>query len=84
MTLTRTELGEVIDNAIAYEEVVCFTYLKQGLPMQRTVSPYEFAEDGETFLGFDHARAALRRFDMGKIMEIETADEDYVYPIEKE
>lgn len=82
--MTRVELSEVIDNAIVNEEVVRFIYLKQGLPMQRTVSPYEFAEDGETFLGFDHDRAALRRFDMGKIMEIETLDEDYVRPVEKE
>lgn len=83
--MTPAEIAEAIGYAILNEEVVRFTYFRpDNSPMQRTVSFYEASEDGQTFLGYDHMRAALRRFDIGKIMDVETIDEDYVYPIEKE
>jgi len=55
-------------------------------PMRRTVSPYELSEDGESVLGFDHTREAIRRFSLSGIVseDIELPDEAYVYPIEKE
>ena len=54
--------------------------------MLRTVSPYELSDDGETFLGFDHDRQAIRRFSVSGITseDIELPDEDYVQPIEQE
>jgi predicted DNA-binding transcriptional regulator YafY len=82
-----SELSEVIDNAIINEEVVRFDYFANGYPQSRTLSPYEASEaseDGESILGFDHDRAALRRFQYSKIMDIETIeDEDYVKPIDQ-
>lgn len=81
--MTSFELSEVIDNAILNEEVVRFYYLRDGVPMQRTLSPYEASEDGLSILGFDHGRQALRRFDCAKIMDIETVDEEYVRPVER-
>ncbi len=78
-----TELSEVIDNAILNEEVVTFPYLGSRGLEQRTLSPYEASEDGETVLGYDHGRAALRRFTFSKFIDIETIDEDYVKPIEQ-
>lgn len=79
-----TELAEVIDNAIVNEEVVRFPYLGSRGVEQRTLSPYEASEDGESVLGYDHGRGALRRFAFGKIIDIETIDEDYILPVEKE
>lgn len=87
MTFTNEELGEVIDNGILNEEVIAFMYEKTvGAPPEaRMLSPYECSEDGETVLGFDHRREELRRFELSKIIAIETtAREDYVKPIEKE
>lgn len=84
--MTFEELGEVIDNAIINEEVVAFIYDKDGRDGEaRMLSPYECSDDGETVLGYDHRRDELRRFELSKIMAIETTDkEDYVKPITKE
>lgn len=79
-----TELSEVIDNAIVNEEVVMFPYMGSRGVEQRIFSPYEAGEDGQTVLGYDHGRGALRRFDFSKIIDILTVDEDYVKPIEQE
>lgn len=87
MTYLVAEVGEVIDNAIFNEEVICFWYAKSQLFGEelRVLSPYEASEDGETILGYDHARCALRRFELSKIVGLEPPpDEEYVKPIEKE
>lgn len=77
-----SELSEVIDNAIVNEEVVRFPYLSNDGVSLRTLSPYEGTAEG--VLGYDHVREALRRFNFSKIIDIETIDEDYVRPVEKE
>lgn len=84
--LSMEQLGEIIDNGIINEEVVAFIYDKDGRNAEaRMLSPYECSEDGETVLGYDHRREELRRFELSKIMQIETTDrESYVKPIEKE
>jgi len=84
-----THIEDIITSAIRAERVIRFWFASQSrpVPMIRTVSPYELSEDGESFLGFDHGRQAIRRFSLaGIVMEdIEMPDdEDYVYPIEKE
>jgi hypothetical protein len=54
--------------------------------MIRTVSPYELSEDGESVLGFDHDRQAIRRFFLSGFVteDIELPDDDYVQPIKQE
>lgn len=83
-----TLAADTITAAIRNERVIRFWFSSQSrpAPMIRTVSPYEIADDGESFLGFDHDRQAIRRFSMSGIVmdDIELPDEDYVYPIEKE
>lgn len=81
------DLGQIIDNGIVNEEVVAFWYAKSQLYGEelRLLSPYECSEDGETVLGYDHARGALRRFELSKIVGVEPPpDEEYIKPIEKE
>lgn len=77
-----------ITAAIRTERVIRFWFQSKSrpAPMIRTVSPYELSEDGESFLGFDHARQAIRRFSLvGIVMDdIELPDEDYIKPIEQE
>lgn len=81
---TRDRLTDSIDS----EAPIRFAYIKRNapLPQYRVLSVYELSEDGETFLGFDHGRQELRRFDVTRVVgEIEFAeDEDYIRPIEKE
>lgn len=84
-----TTLGDIITAAIERERVIRFWFKSQSRPAPqiRTVSPYELSENGESVLGFDHGRQAIRRFSLeGFVTEdIELPDdEDYVYPIEKE
>lgn len=84
-----TSTADTITAAIRNERVIQFMFLNQAsrLPMVRTVSPYELSDDGETFLGYDHDRGAIRRFSLAGIIEpegIELPDEDYVQPIEQE
>lgn len=83
---TEFDPRETVQAALTAERPVRFYYLRPGyVPMQRTVSPYEISDDGATFLGYDHSRDALRRFDFGLLADIEVAEnEDYVYPINKE
>jgi predicted DNA-binding transcriptional regulator YafY len=82
-----TTTADIISAAIRNERPIKFWYNSRGpvLAMLRTVSPYELSEDGETFLGYDHAREALRRFSLDNITAEDIAlpdDEDYIYPIE--
>jgi predicted DNA-binding transcriptional regulator YafY len=87
MSFTNEELGEVIDNAIVNEHVIAFLYEKKigDRPEPRMLSPYECSDNGETVLGYDHHREELRRFELSKIIAIETTHkEDYIKPIEKE
>lgn len=83
-----THIADTITAAIRNERVVRFWFQTRSrpAPMIRTVSPYELSEDGESFLGFDHDRQAIRRFSLSGIVteDIELPDEDYVYPIDKE
>lgn len=83
-----THVPDIITAAVRNEKVIRFWFQSQSrpAPMIRTVSPYELSEDGESFLGFDHDRQAIRRFSLSGIVteDIEFPDEDYVYPIEKE
>jgi len=84
-----TTLADIITAAIERERVIRFWFKTQSRPAPqiRTVSPYELSEDGESVLGFDHARQAIRRFSLAGFVteDIELPDnEDYVYPIEKE
>lgn len=83
-----TSIGDTITAAIRNERVIRFWFLSKSRPAPqiRTVSPYELSDDGETFIGYDHQRAAIRRFSLAGIMtdDIELPDEDYVYPIDKE
>lgn len=84
-----THVADIITAAIEREKVIRFWFASKSRPVPqiRTVSPYELSEDGESFLGFDHGRQAIRRFSLtGIVMEdIEMPDdEDYVYPIDKE
>lgn len=76
----------VISNGIASEEPVAFMYQKGSLRIAapRIISPYELSDDDETVLGYDHIREGLRRFELSKIIAIETAHDDYIKPIEKE
>lgn len=84
-----THIIDTITAAIRNERVIRFWFMSRAhasLPVARTVSPYELSEDGETFLGFDHTRQAIRRFALSGIMQddVELPDEDYVKPINKE
>jgi len=83
-----TTVTDTITAAIRAERVIRFWFKSQTRPVPqiRTASPYELSEDGESFLGFDHDRQAIRRFSLSGIVseEIELPDEDYVYPIDKE
>lgn len=84
MTLT----GDTITTAIRNERVIRFWFLSQSRPAPqiRTVSPYELSKDGESVLGYDHDRAAIRRFSLAGFVfpDIELPeDEDYVYPIDQ-
>lgn len=83
-----TIVADTITAAIRNERVIRFWFVSRSRPepMLRTVSPYELSEDGESVLGFDHDRQAIRRFSLAGIVieDIDLPDEDYVYPIEKE
>ncbi len=84
-----THTADTITAAIRNERVIRFWFANQSRPVPqiRTVSPYELSEDGETFLGFDHDRQAIRRFSLAGFVteDIELPDtEDYVQPIDKE
>lgn len=84
-----TIVGDTVTAAVRDERVLRFWFLSQSrpVPMQRTVSPYELSDDGESLLGYDHDRAAIRRFSLSGIIEpegIELPDEDYVQPIDQE
>lgn len=83
-----THTADTITAAIERERVIRFWFKSQSrpAPMIRTVSPYELSEDGESVLGFDHDRQAIRRFSLSGFVfdDIELPDEDYVYPVEKE
>lgn len=84
-----TTASDTISAAIRNERVIEFWFVGVNSPYppaRRTVSPYELSEDGESFLGYDHDRAALRRFSLAGIVsdDIELPDEDYIYPIEQE
>lgn len=86
-----TEAADIITSAIRAERVVRFWFVTKSrpmpmMPMIRTVSPYELSDDGESFLGFDHDRQAMRRFSLDGIADtegIELPDEDYIQPIEQ-
>lgn len=82
-----TLAADTITAAIRNERVIrfWFTSRTRPVPQIRTVSPYELSDDGETFLGFDHDRQAIRRFSLAGIVteDIELPDEDYIYPIEQ-
>lgn len=83
-----TIVGDTITAAIRNERVMRFWFLSKSRPVPqiRTVSPYELSDDGETFIGYDHGRSAIRRFSLaGTVQEdIELPEnEDYVYPIDK-
>lgn len=84
-----TTLGDIITAAVRNERPIRFWFKSQSRPVPqiRTVSPYELSDDGESFLGFDHTRQAIRRFSLSGFVseDIELPDdEDYVYPIDKE
>lgn len=84
-----TSIADTITAAIRNERVIRFWYLggrRGAVPMQRTVSPYELSEDGDTFLSFDHGREELRRFSLSNIVseDIELPDEEYIKPIDPE
>lgn len=84
-----TTIADTISAAIRNERVIRFWFKAQSRPKPqvRTVSPYELSEDGESVLGFDHGREAIRRFSLtGFVFEdIELPDdEDYIYPIERD
>lgn len=83
-----THAADTITAAIRNERVIRFWFQSQSRPAPqiRTVSPYELSEDGDTFLGFDHDRQAIRRFSLSGIVfeDIELPDEDYVRPIEND
>jgi predicted DNA-binding transcriptional regulator YafY len=83
-----THAADTITAAIRNERVISFWFKGQSsiTPEVRIVSPYELSNDGETFLGFDHVRQAIRRFSLAGIVTeyIELPDEDYVRPIEQE
>lgn len=83
-----THMQDTITAAARAERVIRFWFQSQSrpAPMIRTVSPYELSEDGESFLGFDHDRQAIRRFSLSGIVteDIELPDEDYVKPIDQE
>jgi predicted DNA-binding transcriptional regulator YafY len=83
-----TDAADIITSAIRAERVVRFWFVTKSrpVPMIRTVSPYELSDDGESFLGFDHDRQAIRRFSLDGVADtdgIELPDEDYVQPIEQ-
>ena len=83
-----TNAPDTITAAIRNERVIRFWFMtrSRALPMLRTVSPYELSEDGESLLGFDHDRQAIRRYSLSGIVsdDIELPDEDYVKPIDQE
>lgn len=83
-----TLAADTITAAIRNERVIRFWFIARSRPVPqiRTVSPYELSEDGESFLGFDHDRQAVRRFSLSGLVyeDIELPDEDYIYPIDKE
>jgi predicted DNA-binding transcriptional regulator YafY len=83
-----TQTADTITAAIERERVIRFWFKSQSrpAPMIRTVSPYELSEDGESVLGFDHDRQAIRRFSLSGFVfdDIELPDEDYIQPIEQE
>lgn len=83
-----TIIADTITAAIRNERVIRFWFLNRSnpVPQIRTVSPYELSRGGESFLGFDHTRQAIRRFSLSGIVQedivqedIELPDEDYVY-----
>lgn len=84
-----TTTTDTITAAIRAERAIRFWFVSKlaPLPMQRTVSPYELSDDGDTFLGFDHARQALRRFSLDGIADPDNIelpdDEEYVQPVEQ-
>lgn len=85
--MTREEIHDALAKSITDETVVQFSYLKPSLPFPelRRVSVYELSDDGETFLCFDLARGALRRFEIGRIVgDVEVGDDDYIKPIDQE
>ncbi len=83
-----THIADIITAAIEREKVIRFWFRSQSFsaPMIRTVSPYELSEDGESVLGFDHDRQAIRRFFLSGFVteDIELPDDDYVQPIKQE
>lgn len=83
-----TLAADTITAAIRSERVIRFWFQSRTnpIPQIRTVSPYELSEDGESFLGFDHTRQAIRRFSLAGIVQedIELPDEDYIQPIDQE
>jgi predicted DNA-binding transcriptional regulator YafY len=83
-----TIVGDTVTAAIRNERVIRFWFKSRSRPAPqiRTVSPYELSDDGETFLGFDHDRANIRRFSLSGIVQedIELPDEDYIKPIDQE
>jgi predicted DNA-binding transcriptional regulator YafY len=84
-----THIADIITAAIRNERVIRFWFKSQSrpAPQLRTISPYELSEDGESVLGFDHGREAIRRFSLSGFVsdDIELPDdEEYVYPIEKD
>jgi predicted DNA-binding transcriptional regulator YafY len=83
-----TDAADIITSAIRAERVVRFWFVTKSrpVPMIRTVSPYELSDDSESFLGFDHDRQAIRRFNLDGIADtegIELPDEDYIQPVEQ-
>jgi predicted DNA-binding transcriptional regulator YafY len=85
---SMTHVADIITAAARNERVIRFWFMSRTArePMIRTVSPYELSDDGESFLGFDHDRQAIRRFSLSGIVteDIELPDEDYVKPIDQE
>jgi len=83
-----THVEDTITSAIRAERPIRFWFQSRTRPVPqiRTVSPYELSDDGESFLGFDHGRQAIRRFSLAGIVqeEIELPDEDYIQPIDQE
>lgn len=82
------DIADIITAAIRNERVIRFWFVSKSRPVPqiRTVSPYELSDDGDTFLGFDHDRQAIRRFGLDGFVDngIELPDdEEYVQPVEQ-
>ncbi len=76
------DYAEVFRAHIAAQEVVHFTYLKDGDPFRRTFSPWEIKD--ENVIGWDHDREGIRQFSFEKMTGYVTRTtlDEYVQPSE--